>query len=415
MLMSCHVDSGHGRRKMPEDNVTKRLRRILDELREGRAGSIDDEVLSRLDAQLRELRGSTTRPSHVDAVEDRDAREAEERETPEETIELGRIFVGADETDEPTLRFDEESGSYVLEAPYGLERSDPPSIEREPLDPRRVEELEGRPEGEGRRPPHLPVTYRPENTEQVRRFIREGNDIPVVIFPPDTRYIFHDASFPWCTTGRVETGDGSCTGTMIGRRLMVTAGHCIDWTEEGADWVKFTPAYYAGDEPFGHAWGTRVIYWDRPDGSDGLSDQETAFDYAVVVLDRNMGDLTGFAGYRTYSSSWNDGKYWQQIGYPGDLTGGQRPAFFSPGVVTSAQSKSTSGQTGYVLGHFNDNAPGHSGGPHWGWWGDEPWPRVVGVESVEAANPGTDTSGDNEAGGGPALASLVAYARSNYA
>ena len=37
------------------------------------------------------------------------------------------------------------------------------------------------------------------------------------------------------------------------------------------------------------------------------------------------------------------------------------------------------------MGHFMDTARGHSGGPYWGWWGDEPWPRVVGDERVRRA------------------------------
>ena len=69
---------------------------------------------------------------------------------------------------------------------------------------------------------------------------------------------------------------------------------------------------------------------------------------------------------------------------------------------------------GVILGHFMDTWGGHSGGPHWGWWSDEPWPRVVGVQSAGASTPGDDTSGDNEAGGGPALSDLITYARSNY-
>lgn len=400
---------------MPEDNMTDRMRRLLDELRDARTASVDEEVLERLEARVRELRRPSTRPTHVDAVEDRKSEEAEERLSPDTTVELGRIFVDEDVEYEPTLRFDEERSSFVLEAPYGLERTDPPAIKREPLDPRSVEDLKDRHGGVGSRPSHLPMTYRPELTEKVRPYIRDGNDVPEVVFAPDTRYLFRDPSFPWCTAGRVETAAGTGTGTMIGRRLMVTAGHNVNWDDDdGVGWVKFTPAFYAGDEPFGHAWGTRVVYWERPDSSDGLSDQETAFDYVVVVLDRNMGDLTGYTGYRTYASSWNDGNYWQQIGYPGDLSGTQRPAFFSPGSIESVQSRSTAGQSGYVMGHFMDTSGGHSGGPYWGWWDDEPWPRVVGVHSVGASTPGDDTSGDNEAGGGPALSDLVAYARSNY-
>jgi hypothetical protein len=103
------------------------------------------------------------------------------------------------------------------------------------------------------------------------------------------------------------------------------------------------------------------------------------------------------------------------MGFPVDLSGAERPAFQGSCVISSVGSESASGQTGYVLGHFNDVVPGHSGGPVWGWWSEEPWPRVVGTQSAEASAPAMNTSGDNEFGGGPALSSLISWARSNYA
>jgi hypothetical protein len=49
-----------------------------------------------------------------------------------------------------------------------------------------------------------------------------------------------------------------------------------------------------------------------------------------------------------------------------------------------------------------------------GWWGEEPWPRVIGTASTLPDTPSNDMSGDNEGGGGPALSSLIAYARTQY-
>jgi V8-like Glu-specific endopeptidase len=91
---------------------------------------------------------------------------------------------------------------------------------------------------------------------------------------------------------------------MVGRRLMLTAAHCVNWKNDNEiGWLKFTPSYYNGEAPFGVACATKVIYWEKPDASDGLSDHETAFDYVIAVLDRNMGDVTGYTGYKTYSST----------------------------------------------------------------------------------------------------------------
>ncbi|MCC6862942.1 MAG: hypothetical protein IT158_30485 [Bryobacterales bacterium] len=243
----------------------------------------------------------------------------------------------------------------------------------------------------------------------------EGMDLPCNVFAPDQRYIYQDTSFPWRTVGRVDSPLGAGTGCTIGARLLLTCSHVIQWNNDGtAGWVRFRPAYYNGSAPFGEAWATRVISWNKANGGDGLSNFETAFDYVVCVLDTRLGDTLGYPGYRTYDDDWNGGSYWQHMGYPSDLSGAQRPAFQGSCAISTVEDESTSGQTGYVLGHFNDVVPGHSGGPIWGWWDGEPWPRVVGVQSAEASTPAMNTSGDNEFGGGPALSSLISYARTNY-
>jgi V8-like Glu-specific endopeptidase len=279
----------------------------------------------------------------------------------------------------------------------------------------------------GFRPKYLPVKFLPE---LIKLGIRERTmpppdfdyvvrgekvDRPTNVFPPDSRYIYHDTAFPWCTVGRVDSSRGYCAGVTIGSRLLLTCNHVIQWNADGTcGWVRFRPAFYNNNAPFGEAWATNVIWWLKTTPGDGLSDKETAFDYVVCVLDTRIGDIVGYPGYRTYNDDWNGGSYWQHMGYPSDLSGGVRPAFQGGCVISSKSNESTSGETGYVLGHFNDIVAGHSGGPVWGWWDDEPWPRVVGVQSAEATVPANNTSGDNEFGGGPALSDLTSWSRSNY-
>jgi hypothetical protein len=155
------------------------------------------------------------------------------------------------------------------------------------------------------------------------------------------------------------------------------------------------------------------IYWKAIDGSAQITDDVTAFDYAVVVLDLPIGLLTGYVGYRTYDPSWNNQKILQHVGYPTDLANFERP-YLTEGRMHSADAHPFQSQTGYVMGHVLDTAPGHSGGPFWAWFSEERFPRVVGVDSTGINMPRPNTASDNEAGGGPALSKLISYARQNY-
>ncbi len=274
----------------------------------------------------------------------------------------------------------------------------------------------------GYRPAGVPTTFTPklaQPTHQLRPQRGEDLDRGGTIFGTDDRYLFDDHSFPWRTTGKVRTVGKWGSGTTIGPRHVLTASHMINWTGGaggGVAWLTFTPSYFDGSGPWGEIAATQVIFWEQAAGL--LSDQQTAFDYVVLVMEDRIGDIVGYPGFRSYDDDWNGGRYWQYIGYPCELASGERPAFQGDGVVSSVQEESLSGQTGYVMGHFNDFTPGQSGGAVWGWWGDEPWPRVVGVGSTigsTAVQQQTgSTTGDNEYGGGPALSALISWARSNF-
>jgi hypothetical protein len=56
-------------------------------------------------------------------------------------------------------------------------------------------------------------------------------------------------------------------------------------------WLTFTPGYFDGSGPWGEIAATRVIYWEQAPGS--LTDQQTAFDYVVLVMDQPIGDVVG--------------------------------------------------------------------------------------------------------------------------
>ncbi|HPU13082.1 MAG TPA: hypothetical protein PLQ19_04740 [Aeromicrobium sp.] len=264
-------------------------------------------------------------------------------------------------------------------------------------------------------PDHLARRVRPEKLD--RKFARrlktvepteDDPRIPTTIFGNDDRYWFNDTAFPWCTTGRVETSNGGwASGAMIGPRHLLTCSHAIGWNTRPdpyvAGWIKFMPSYFDGSTPFGEAWGTH-IYWQEQVFGPWIDGTESLHDYVVVVLDRPIGNLTGWMGSRSYTDAWDGGNYWSHIGYPQDVSGGTRPIFVGGFSMDGDDNTPDSAQALY---HQADVIPGQSGGPMFGWWPGEPWPRVVADQSWQ-------NTGSNGASGGSKMVDLVIRARADF-
>jgi V8-like Glu-specific endopeptidase len=192
---------------------------------------------------------------------------------------------------------------------------------------------------------------------------------------------------------------------MIGPRHLLTVSHVIDWTAPAgyaADWVRFTPSYFDGGAPFGEAYGSHIYWYVQEDGDGFISGVEGDFDYVVVVLDRRLGETTGWMGARGYDDAWDNLDVWSHMGYPVDLNSGQRPTwqggFRIDGTDAEAQS---------IL-HQADVFPGQSGGPVFGFWAGDVGPRAVAVQSWQ-------NSSNNGASGSMDMRDLVALARTDFA
>jgi V8-like Glu-specific endopeptidase len=272
------------------------------------------------------------------------------------------------------------------------------------------------PGGEGYLPDHLALRLIPERLPPALRVPRRIRSIALsdrqreahqatTVFAPDYRYLFNDTAFPWCTAGRVDTPGGVASGVMVGPRHLLTCSHAIQWNADNtAGWVKFTPAYFDGSAPFGIAWGT-VIYWEELKVTGPTIDRsEGQHDYVAVVLDRRIGDLTGWMGSRSWSDDWDSEPYWRHIGYPGDLAGCQRPSY-QRDIALDGSFWDREVHT--RIFHQGDVWPGQSGGPYFAWWEGESWPRVVAVQS------GQD-SDENSASGGAHMVDCISRARSDF-
>jgi len=229
--------------------------------------------------------------------------------------------------------------------------------------------------------------------------------VATTVFGTDNRRAFQDTSYPWSTVGLVETNRGSGSGVMIGPRHLLTVSHVIDWTAPAgfaADWVRFTPSYFDGNAPFGEAYGAHIYWYVQEDGDGFISGNEANFDYVVVVLDRRLGDTTGWMGARGYDDNWDSLDVWSHMGYPADLNSGQRPTWQGGFRVDGTDAEAQS-----IL-HQADVFPGQSGGPVFGFWAGDVGPRAIAVQSWH-------TTSNNGASGSMDMRDLVALSRTDFA
>jgi V8-like Glu-specific endopeptidase len=144
--------------------------------------------------------------------------------------------------------------------------------------------------------------------------------------------------FPYRAVGKLfytdpATGEGFlCSGVVVQRRIVLTAGHCVYNAERGEssehfnDEFLFVPAYINGRAPFGF-WT-----WDAVYTTDawfvGRAELPNASDFGlIVVADRGIGarrraigDVVGWLGYETDAAASN---HVTILGYPFNLDDGE--------------------------------------------------------------------------------------------
>ncbi len=212
-----------------------------------------------------------------------------------------------------------------------------------------------------------------------------GPAMESIIGSDDRSRVSTTTNFPWRTIVKLivtfpnkQTFD--CSGAIIGPFHVLTAGHCIHSVDNGG-WYSETQVIAGLDNTY---MPYRLAKAINAHSYTGWTDhQQTEHDWAVLVLDRNLGNFTGWMGRQTadpghaiYKGNLNT------AGYPGDLCS-SNCMYFDADTGHSANTDN----------HWYrmDTMPGQSGSPVWRLDGNERYILTVHTSGVDStgANHGT--------------------------
>jgi len=207
---------------------------------------------------------------------------------------------------------------------------------------------------------------------------------PQIVIGADNRVrIKYTTIYPWRAVCKVivtfPSGNSYVgSGTLIGAKYALTAGHVVHLEDEGG-WamsVRVIPGLDGTYQPYGDAWGTTLRSY-----TGWTEDGSSNHDFALVTLDRNIGDSTGYLGYMDVGSNPLVAVTGHLSGYPGELGGGMAQYYHSKQI----------GSVGFYLIYYSiDTSGGQSGsgvfkvsgterkvfGVHTGWINDWPYGNI---------------------------------------
>ncbi len=194
-------------------------------------------------------------------------------------------------------------------------------------------------------------------------------------FGEDNRVPMRSSAYPWSAVGRVLIdGGGHCTGALIGRDLVLTNAHCI-WGSGQPRNITFAPNYRNGQSPE-TARGTNS-WWGTSNPN-----QDTRNDWAIIRLERPIGDRYGWLGWQPLSYQELQGRTVSYAGYStfGDETVQEFIGGETAQVHIGCHIRDVFPNQGLV--HTDcDNGRGGSGGPIFIWQNSRP--IIVGINAAE--------------------------------
>ncbi|PGH04898.1 hypothetical protein AJ80_08447 [Polytolypa hystricis UAMH7299] len=232
-------------------------------------------------------------------------------------------------------------------------------------------------------------------------------------------HVLNPMMYPWNAIGRVffkrfrRDRGGWCTGSLVGRNLMLTASHCFPWGYGSSRWMRFVPGFHNDTEPYGSSYVSKCR---------GVKNtfNVTGIDYIICHLCKPLGDFTGWLGTKWWA---DDTPYmnrsWHSSGYPIDALQGKGQMLLSDIKLTEVDNHGTQGKE---LETHVFASPGWSGGPMWDYIDGNP--KIVGVcsggekdcsEQVGGCT-GLENTGNyhDVSAGGKLMTDLVLYGMANW-
>lgn len=139
--------------------------------------------------------------------------------------------------------------------------------------------------------------------------------IESVIGTDDRRKVAVTTRFPESAQVLIALPGGRCSGALIGKDLVITAGHCVHGGGSAGQWMTSATVYPGRNgaaAPFGSCSARRfysVVGWTR--------DKNPAYDFGAIKLDCDIGQRTGWMGFFWQQQSLV-GKSARISSYPGD-------------------------------------------------------------------------------------------------
>jgi protease YdgD len=222
------------------------------------------------------------------------------------------------------------------------------------------------------------------------------------IIGKDDRLPVLTRKFPWSTIGRIEyqsNGSGyTCTGSLIGRDLVLTNAHCLIAESTGKPIVAKNSQPSAAQLVFKPSLirnialnQSRVIDYEY--GTNDPYQANPADDWAILKLDQPLGDIYGYLGWRDLNLSQKSVLNKMRarltlVGYAGDYPKLKDAAELGGSGETAGMHRKCSIESvdqGLVT-HLCDSNPGASGGPIFAYFKDNKSYSIVALHSSTFTN-----------------------------